>query len=171
MVTSLKGRGEGRRGRAQRGGGASTSSARSWSGRDRLPRTVAEATRGEEDPLQHRIYLEVEGRGSVREPEPLPVTHSSAFLQRSRGAWKDSDYDEGASDGEEVETSPVVVAFNDAISSETGKTVRKGMVEAAKLSVDAGVVVTKGAAKVAMPAVSWAVKGAVKAAMSPKKKK
>ena len=63
------------------------------------------------------------------------------------------------------------MAFNDAISSETGKTVRKGMVEAAKLPVDAGVVVTKGAAKVAMPAVSWAVKGAVKAAMSPKKKK
>ena len=49
----------------------------------------------------------------------------------------------------QVEDSPprVAEAFNDAISSETGKSVRKGMVQAAKLTVDASVVVAKGAAK------------------------
>ncbi len=42
------------------------------------------------DPLRERIYLE--GAGSSfggLSPEPLPVTHSAAFLQRSRGVWQE----------------------------------------------------------------------------------
>jgi len=78
---------------------------------------------------------------------------------------------------DDLEDSPpeLVEAFSEAISSDTGKTVRKGMVQAAKLTVDAGVVVAKGAAKGAVPVVSWALKEGTKAIISggknPKKKK
>jgi len=117
------------------------------------------------------------------------VTHSAAFLQRSRGVWqeddkasssKTSDLESGATSGVEwlvkgadrrldvMESSPpeVAKAFNDAISSDTGKSVRKGVVQAAKLTVDAGVVVAKGAAKGAVPVVSWVVKEGTKAIIS-----
>ena len=74
---------------------------------------------------------------------------------------------------DDVETEPpkVAEAFNDAISSEAGKNVRRGMVQAAKLTVDAGVVVAKGAAKGAVPVVSWVVKEGTKAMINKKKKK
>ena len=42
------------------------------------------------DPLRERIYLERRENG-VLKPEPLPVTHSAAFLQRSRGVWEVSE--------------------------------------------------------------------------------
>ena len=48
---------------------------------------------------------------------------------------------------------------------------RRGMVQAAKLTVDAGVVVAKGAAKGAVPVVSWVVKEGTKAMINKKKKK
>ena len=67
-----------------------------------------------------------------------------------------------------MEDSPsqIAEAFSDAISSETGKNVREGMVQAAKLTVDAGVVVAKGAAKGAVPVMGWVVKNGTKAIIS-----
>ncbi|WZN63191.1 hypothetical protein HKI87_07g47360 [Chloropicon roscoffensis] len=156
-------------------------------------RLQAKRDDGEEDPLRERIYLEEGNRGRVSKPEPLPVTPSSAYLQRSRGVWQDSASPSGPSEFragdpssglellmsgfddklDDVETEPpkVAEAFNDAISSEAGKNVRRGMVQAAKLTVDAGVVVAKGAAKGAVPVVSWVVKEGTKAMINKKKKK
>ena len=51
-------------------------------------RLQAKRDDGEEDPLRERIYLEEGNRGRVSKPEPLPVTPSSAYLQRSRGVWQ-----------------------------------------------------------------------------------
>merc|ERR1711924_313910 len=96
---------------------------------------------GEADPLRERIYLEDSGRGHVLKPEPLPVLPVSAS-RAANGAPSSgvemllNGFDEKLN---QVEDSPprVAEAFNDAISSETGKSVRKGMVQAAKLTVDA----------------------------------
>ncbi len=59
-----------------------------------------------------------------------------------------------------VEEAPpeVAQAFSDAIGSEAGKAAREGVKQAAKLTVDASVVVAKGAG----PVVSWAVKQGAK---------
>ena len=40
------------------------------------------------DPLDERIYLE-ESNGDIANPEPVPVIHSAAFLQRKRGVWQE----------------------------------------------------------------------------------
>jgi hypothetical protein len=140
------------------------------------------------DPLDERIYLE-ESKSDIVNPEPVPVIHSAAFLQRKRGVWHEQDSGPestssrdkpGASSGVEyflnsvdeklntVEDAPprVAEAFSEAISSEAGKNVREGMVQAAKLTVDAGVVVAKGAAKGAVPVMSWVVKNGTKAIIS-----
>mmetsp|Transcript_34649 Transcript_34649/g.74944 ORF Transcript_34649/g.74944 Transcript_34649/m.74944 type:complete len:197 (+) Transcript_34649:244-834(+) len=155
-------------------------------------RSGGSASQNGGDPLRERIYLEGSSSryGGLR-PEPVPVTHSAAFLQRSRGVWEE-EYEASTSSGgggrggevgseygrsgfelfvndldrklAGVEEAPpeVAQAFSDAISSEAGKAARQGMVQAAKLTVDASVVVAKGAAKGAVPVVSWAVKQGAK---------
>ena len=141
-----------------------------------------------DDPLTDRIYLEESSKDIVN-PEPLPVIHSAAFMQRKRGVWKDGEaststdgksgsvpssgvewfvnsVDEKLNTVEASGAPKVAEAFSEAISSETGKNVRKGMVQAAKLTAEAGVVVAKGAAKGAVPVVSWVVKNGTKAIIS-----
>mmetsp|Transcript_2630 Transcript_2630/g.6270 ORF Transcript_2630/g.6270 Transcript_2630/m.6270 type:complete len:198 (+) Transcript_2630:208-801(+) len=128
--------------------------------------------------LKERIYIEQPVPNPTM-PEPVPVTHSAAFIQNQRGVVQlptPPPQEERSQSGigmaissaderlDSIEASPpkVVEAFSDAISSDTGKNVRGNMVKAAQLTVDVGF----AAAKTALPVAAWMMKTGATAILS-----